>query len=180
MEENKRNIANYDPFFNPEQTREQYEETENISIKGFPFPLDRNNPRGFFYRAENHDVIKADLIQLLLTEPGERVMMPSFGTPLRRSMFEFKDDTTRDQIRNLIAKSIERWEQRIVVRDISVSDGDNDSRIGKLSFDSSNSFLENNDRSSIIISIDYSLKEDLNNVNNLELRIDLNSRRFNQ
>ena len=169
---------NYDPFFNTDQTKEEHDDARNFDIKGFPFPLDRNNPRGFFYRATNHEVVKADLLQLLMTEPGERVMMPSFGTGLRRYMFEANDDLSRDRIAELVSLAISRWEPRIVVNAINVKFGTDEDKVrteGRgLGTDSRvNVPGDNVAESSLIIAIEYSLKEDLENKDYLEFRVNL-------
>ena len=67
------------------------------------------------------DQIKADLLQLLLTNPGERVMLPDFGTPLRKLVFEPNDPTLEVQAKKMIADAIARWEPRIEINNISVT-----------------------------------------------------------
>lgn len=87
---------------------------------GYPYPITKT-PKGYFYAQEGVNTIKADLLQLLLTNPGERVMQPEYGTPLKRLLFEPNDYTARIEARNMILNSISRWEPRIVVRSIEVS-----------------------------------------------------------
>jgi phage baseplate assembly protein W len=67
------------------------------------------------------DQIKADLLQLLLTNPGERVMLPEYGTPLRELFFEPNDPTLEVEAKRLIADSITRWEPRIEIQDIQIT-----------------------------------------------------------
>lgn len=67
------------------------------------------------------DQIRADLLQLLLTNPGERVMLPEFGTPLRQLIFEQNDSSLESRAKQMIASAIIRWEPRIVVENISVT-----------------------------------------------------------
>jgi phage baseplate assembly protein W len=160
---NDQPVKNYDPFFNPEQTKVQYLEDADSAIKGFAFPLDRNNPRGFFYRVTNTQAVKADLIQLLMTEPGERTMMPRYGTGLRRIMFEAKDAITSDQISAVIAHAISSWEPRIVVNSIAVKFADNDPRL--------NSQV---DVYGMIVSISFALKDDLANIEQLDFKANFN------
>ncbi len=170
--------VNYDPDLNPEQSKSQYDDASNFNIKGFPFPLDRTNPRGFFYRALNHEVVKSDLLQLLMTEPSERVMMPSFGTGLRRYMFEVNDNISKNQIAELVAKAISRWEPRIVVHLIDVKFGTDEDKVSSVresvGIDRRIDVPGDNvAESSLIISIQYSLKTDLENKDYLEFRVNL-------
>jgi len=92
-----------------------------MSLRGCPYPI-VSTPLGFLPTVYDASVIKADLMQLLLTNPGERVMMPSYGTPLRELLFEQNDPSTYDKIRNAITTSIQRWEPRVVITDIIVTD----------------------------------------------------------
>lgn len=87
---------------------------------GLQYPLVKT-PRGILAQKKGVDQVKADVLQLLLTNPGERVMLPDFGTPLRRLIFEPNDRTIENQAREMIARSIRKWEPRIVVTDIEVT-----------------------------------------------------------
>jgi phage baseplate assembly protein W len=87
---------------------------------GLQYPLVKT-PRGILAQKRGVDQIKADLLQLLLTNPGERVMMPTFGTPLRQLIFEPNDSTLTARAKKMIVDSILTWEPRIVISDIEVS-----------------------------------------------------------
>lgn len=87
---------------------------------GVPYPISKN-ARGFLYSQDGIDQIKSDMLVLLLTNPGERVMNPSFGTPLRKLIFEPNDAALRMQAKNMIVNSIKKWEPRIAVKNIEVS-----------------------------------------------------------
>tara|TARA_Y100000034_G_scaffold125236_1_gene174496 strand:+ start:594 stop:1013 length:420 start_codon:yes stop_codon:yes gene_type:complete len=88
-------------------------------FKGLPYPIIRT-VRGYFKTQSGVDQIKADMLQLLLTNPGERVMLPDFGTPLKELFFEPNDTTIFARAREIIIQSIERWEPRISVDQIEV------------------------------------------------------------
>lgn len=87
---------------------------------GLQYPLVKT-PRGTLAQKSGVDQIKADLLQLLLTNPGERVMLPEYGTPLRKLFFEPNDATIEAQATAMIAKSISMWEPRIIVSNIQVT-----------------------------------------------------------
>lgn len=87
---------------------------------GLQYPLTKT-ARGTMAQKSGVDQIKADLLQLLLTNPGERVMLPDFGTPLRRLIFEPNDTTLETRAKQMIADAILRWEPRIVVENIIVT-----------------------------------------------------------
>lgn len=87
---------------------------------GVPYPI-RKTAFGFLPKQSGTDQIKSDLLILLLTNPGERVMLPEFGTPLRKLVFEQNDEFLRTTARNMIIDAINRWEPRIAVKAIEVS-----------------------------------------------------------
>lgn len=104
-------------------------ESENITYKkpkinflGCPYPIIKN-PQGFLHTQSGLKQIKSDLLTLLLTNPGERVMLPEFGTPLRKLIFEQGDSITAEEIRLTIIDSIKKWEPRISVSAINVTMG---------------------------------------------------------
>lgn len=92
----------------------------NRRFLGCQYPLVKT-ARGILAQKSGVAQIKADLLQLLLTTPGERVMLPEFGVPLRRLIFEPNDPTLAIEARNMIASAIEKWEKRIDVQGIQVS-----------------------------------------------------------
>ena len=52
-------------------------------------------------------IIKNDLRQLLLTVPGERIMRPNYGTPLRSFLFEQASSEDLEQLKDDIRAAIE-------------------------------------------------------------------------
>lgn len=61
---------------------------------GFGFPLNGNAV--FKPTFQTRDQIKANLVNFLLTNNGERVFNPNFGADLRRLLFDFQDDVEND------------------------------------------------------------------------------------
>ena len=97
----------------------------NFILKGAPYPISRNS-LGYLFSQEGISTLKSDLIQLLLTNPSERVMLPNYGTGLRKLLFKPNDEYVRMEAENLIKKAITLWEPRIVVSQIEISNGYND------------------------------------------------------
>lgn len=97
-------------------------------LKGAPYPISKN-PLGYLFSQEGIATLKSDLIQLLLTNPKERVMLPTYGTPLRKLLFSPNDAALIAETKRLIANAIDNWEPRIVVSQIEITNGYiNDSR----------------------------------------------------
>jgi len=87
---------------------------------GLPYPVIKN-PLGFFRTQSGVSQIKSDLLSLLLTNPGERVFLADYGTPLKRLIFEQNDAALETMAQNMIAEAISTWEPRIAVSQIEVS-----------------------------------------------------------
>lgn len=87
---------------------------------GFPYPIEKT-PRGYFYSQEDINQIKSDMLILLLTNPGERVMNPRYGTPLKKLIFEPNDPRIVREAKNIIINSIKRWEPRVSLQNVEVS-----------------------------------------------------------
>lgn len=91
-----------------------------MNFIGAPYPISRH-PLGMLRSQKGVNQVKSDLLVLLLTEPGERVMLPEFGTPLKQFFFEQNDSVIVERVREVIANSIRTWEPRIAVTDIEVT-----------------------------------------------------------
>ena len=62
--------------------------------------------------------IKQAIVNVLLTNKGERLMNPRYGSDIRRFLFEPLDYGTAFQIKGNIRDTLERFEPRINVLDI--------------------------------------------------------------
>lgn len=87
---------------------------------GFPYPI-IDNPRGYFFKQHDLEQIKADMLILLLTYPGSRIMLPDFGTPLDDLIFDPNDATLASKARAMIINSIKLWEPRVAIDQIEVT-----------------------------------------------------------
>jgi phage baseplate assembly protein W len=61
---------------------------------------------------------------ILETEPGERIMRPSFGCGLRRYLMQPNTTSTRALIRHDVELGLANFEPRIAVNSVSVDAGD--------------------------------------------------------
>lgn len=70
-------------------------------------PLARGKNLDYEYHDNVVDVVKQNLKNILLTNPGERVMDPEFGVGISLFLFELKgtfEDTLRDRVYRQVAK----------------------------------------------------------------------------
>jgi phage baseplate assembly protein W len=144
------------------------------TLYGAPYPV-KATPLGYLPSITNMSVLLADLKQLILTNPGERVMLPSFGTPLKQYLFQQNDSSTRAQIVNAINVSIGKWDPRIIVNSINVYTGQEYYNINNLSGTQRNISQEelNNLGNSLILKLEIVNPDKINQVDVLELELPL-------
>ena len=135
-----------------------------MNFLGAPYPIIRNS-RGLLRTQSGINQIKSDLLVLLLTEPGERVMLPEFGTPLKEFLFEQNDNILLDQIKERISLSISTWEPRIAVQNIEVINGND--VVGSLDTQDDQQNLEH----IVLIKIIFTNFEDIQKVEELVLQL---------
>ena len=144
------------------------------TLYGAPYPV-KSTPLGYLPSITNMSVLLADLKQLILTNPGERVMLPSFGTPLKQYLFQQNDSSTRAQIVNAINVSISKWDPRIIVNSINVYTGEEYYNINNISGTQRNISQEelNNLGNSLILKLEIVNPDKINQVDVLELELPL-------
>jgi phage baseplate assembly protein W len=71
-------------------------------------------------RQEDERLIKNDLLQGLLTNPGERLFRPNFGAGVKTFLFELNDATMHTQLENAIATQISTYHPRVQFSRIEV------------------------------------------------------------
>ena len=98
----------------------------NIAI-GVSLPF--NGPAGPFNKTySTADQIKSNLVNLLLTNKGERVFNPEFGTDLRKALFEASVEDTYSYIQELIITNVNFFIPEVQIVEIQLTpDEDNNS-----------------------------------------------------
>lgn len=95
-----------------------------MKFLGLPYPIVKT-PFGFMRTQSGIEQVKSDLLCLLMTNPGERVMLNDFGTPLRKFLFEPNDAILSGAVRDTVINSIRKWEKRVGIKSIEVTGGIN-------------------------------------------------------
>ena len=90
---------------------------KNIVI-GVSLPF--NAPGVFNKTYSTKDQIKSNLINLLLTDKGERIMNPEFGTDLRRSLFDNMTNSSSELLKLKIIDSINIFIPEILLGEVKV------------------------------------------------------------
>ena len=86
----------------------------NITFKKHPVTND-------LVVSRDASAIKQAIVNLLLTNKGERLMNPDYGSDIRSYLFEPLDYGTASQIKRNIISTIDRWEPRISVLNLSAT-----------------------------------------------------------
>ncbi|MFI6324350.1 GPW/gp25 family protein [Nonomuraea sp. NPDC050556] len=73
---------------------------------GFPFAI---GPDGSVDVSRGDDAVRAKIIQVLLTAPGERVNLPEFGCGLLNLVFEPDDGVLVAALEFTIGQALTRW-----------------------------------------------------------------------
>ncbi len=89
--------------------------------QGLAFPL-QFNPRGEIALASGEHDIAQSIKIILGTAPGERVMRPEFGCRVSSLIFAPRDAATEALLIDYVREALQRWEPRIEVDRIQVSD----------------------------------------------------------
>lgn len=107
----------------------------------YPF---KDSDKGFLLQLNDTDsgAIKADLMHLILTQKGQRLYMPDFGTDLMKYIFEPNDAKTLSEIKLDIQQTVKKYIPNLTVNEVEVNQ-------------------ETNNEHKATIRIDYTITEDV-------------------
>ena len=102
------------------------------------------------------EAVKQNVLNLCSTELGERVMQPNLGVGIKKYLFEPFSEDLVVQVQDTIVESMNFWLPFVQLNDIRVKMSDNIDDIG---------------RSTMEISIDFSLKQDPTSTESITLNV---------
>jgi hypothetical protein len=88
---------------------------------GFKFPMLKDST--YLSKSNGASLAKSNLIQLLQTSRGERLMLPKFGTNLKQYLMEPLDQALLSQIRSEILESMELYAPGINLDKLTIIPG---------------------------------------------------------
>ena len=89
----------------------------------FPFRITPEGRTATVQSLEDH--VYGEVLQLLLTNPGERPFLPDFGGGVRRLVFEGGGQSTEALAKAMISQAISRWlDQRVILQELTVATSD--------------------------------------------------------
>ena len=74
-----------------------------------------------FKASDVNDVVKQNIIMILLCNPGERIMKPEFGVGLRTYLFEPAIQSTFNRLTNKIREQLSLYAPPIIITALEVS-----------------------------------------------------------
>jgi phage baseplate assembly protein W len=92
--------------------------------RGWNFPPDPDQNGGGLEYVGGAEKVRQAIQIILETEPGERVMRPTFGCGLRRYLMKPNTTATRALMQRDVQTALKAWEPRIDVRSVEVTPGD--------------------------------------------------------
>jgi len=72
-------------------------------------PIRRDDAYGYALTTTMEQVVRQNFKNLVLTNPGERMMIPDFGVGIKRFLFEMNNETTYSSIRSTIADQVRKY-----------------------------------------------------------------------
>lgn len=88
---------------------------------GILLPIQRGET-GFFRQGfDAITQVKSNLINLLLTKKGERVMQPSFGSNLHNLVFDKITPNTQASVRAAIDEAVQIWLPFVLINEVRVA-----------------------------------------------------------
>ncbi len=92
--------------------------------RGWNFPVEPDTRNGKLEYISGPEKVRQSIHIILDTEPGERIMRPTFGCGLRRYLMKPNSAATRALIKQDVERALASGEPRIQVRSVQVDPGD--------------------------------------------------------
>lgn len=97
--------------------------------RGWNFPVTPDPLSGKLRYVSGVEKVRQSILLILETEPGERIMRPTFGCGLLRYLMKPNTPATRALIKNDVEFALAAFEPRIRVTAVSVDPGDDPSLV---------------------------------------------------
>jgi phage baseplate assembly protein W len=97
--------------------------------RGWNFPVRPDQRDSRLEYVGGPDKVRQSIQIILDTDPGERVMRPTFGCGLRRYLMKPNTPATRALIQREVQLALKLWEPRIDAQRVEVTPGDDPSLV---------------------------------------------------
>ena len=116
---------------------------------------DLSNDGYFDNSYTTYDAIKTDLVNLLNTEKGERLMQPNLGLNLKQFLFNPLDESSQRMMQDEITNSVKFWLPYVNIQKMDV-------------------FYDEDSMNSFKIKLNFTIGSDVNNLQSIEFLVQEN------
>ena len=106
-----------------------------MATLGVKLPITKSDINGFTMIDNFHSLIKQNLKMLILTNPGERVMIPNFGVGIKSYLFENFSETTYTEIENNIKEQVATYLPVVTIKALSFDNSSPDANTLQVSLE---------------------------------------------
>jgi uncharacterized protein len=89
-------------------------------------PLSLDDKFGYSMNSTLKSVAVQNFKMLMLTAPGERIMLPDFGVGLRNFLFEQKSPALENSLRDRIDQQVSKYMPSVVIERVIFNDSESD------------------------------------------------------
>ena len=93
---------------------------DNIVYSDFPINFDINPDSGDLLRLTNEKAVKESIKNIILTNKGEKVFSPNFGSDIKSNLFENLGEDITVIVRDYIEEAVKTYEPRVNIISIDV------------------------------------------------------------
>jgi phage baseplate assembly protein W len=102
---------------------------------GLVFPLEFTDDNAGYKLSEVTEAVQFNIKNIILTNPGERIMLPSFGVGIKQALFEFGTFELLEKIQDRIIQQLNIYAPYITILDLNISAIDGSSINLKLKYE---------------------------------------------
>jgi phage baseplate assembly protein W len=88
---------------------------------GVIFPLEITEDNAGYKLADLKHTVNFNIKNILLTNPGERIMIPDFGVGIRQALFEFTSYDLLELIKERIIQQIRLYASYVTILDLIIN-----------------------------------------------------------
>ncbi len=93
-------------------------------------PLEEGQNSNSSYNTTLVDTARQNIKMILLTNPGERIMLPDFGVGFRRMLFEQNNERLAAMLENAIMQQMAKYAAGIGIDEINIITDSNNTIVG--------------------------------------------------
>ena len=90
-------------------------------VYGLGFPMGKRLEGGYFRKTSGVELVIGNIRQILMTQRGERVMLPNYGANLKKFLFQPLDADLVEAIKEEILTSLDRYSRGTEVLRLRIS-----------------------------------------------------------